>query len=121
MQSLSDCIGECASAGESHVYDGDTHLKFLKSGFWCAGYRFTVSDFDRSQNRTEISETGAHEVREQRVYETHLSGAERKKVNSFVLIRGESGEENKCVWEGTSFSFFFVVGGGIKRALKWHL
>lgn len=49
------CLGR-----KRHVYDGNTHMRFVKSSFLGAVFCFTLCDHDRLQKRIKISETGGY-------------------------------------------------------------
>lgn len=95
---------------ERHVCDGDSRLKFLKpelvSGYVCA----TLSMYDKSRNRIEISENGRYVLHEQRVYATHELGSEREMMSFSLLIWSESDEEKETWVKKVLLLFCCVVG-----------
>lgn len=78
-----------------HIYDGDTRVKSVKSGFVSEGFCSTSRDYDRSGNRINISETRGCVFHEHYVNAIQGFGAERKMIDSFVLMRDEYEEQKR--------------------------
>lgn len=65
-------------------------MKFERLGFVNGEFGPLLSTYDRSRTRIKVLDTGDCVLHEQRVSGTHEFGAEKKKLDSFVFIRGES-------------------------------
>lgn len=76
MQSLAECVREFISVEERREYDGDISIEAVNPVFVGGGFCL-LSNYDRSQNMTETSETGGSLLHEQRVYVSCESDAER--------------------------------------------
>lgn len=85
-------------------------MKFLKSRFMSGGFFPASSDYDRSRIRTENFETGSSVLHEQKVYATHEFGAEKRMMESYVLVRDYSDEEKKISVGRVTLLFSCVVG-----------
>lgn len=70
-------------------------MLFVKSRFVSKGIPLTLSSYDSSGSRTQISRTGCYFMNEQRAYVSHEFGGERNMMASCVLIRAESDEKEE--------------------------
>lgn len=70
-------------------------MKLVNSGFVSGKACSNLNGYDRLRNRIKILQTAVYVLHEQRVYGTHDSGAERKLVNSFLLIKSEGSREKE--------------------------
>lgn len=76
-----------------HLYDETARTVFVKSGFLSREFCSSLNEYNRLQNRIEISEIKGSVRLEKRLYATHESGAEKKMVNSFVTMRTKTEAE----------------------------
>lgn len=94
-------------------------MKLVKLLFVVAEFCRTLSDYDRLRNTIKIPETGIYVFSEQRVYASHEFGTEKKMMNSFAPIIGES-DEKKEIWVRIVLMLCRYVVREIRKALKWH-
>lgn len=111
LVSFAKCVREWICVGDAHVCDGDIGMVFVKSGFIKGGFCPSLNDYDRDLNMIKIPESRGCVLHEQRVYANHEFGAQKKLLNSFVLIRGES-EGMEEVWVGKVLLLFRCVEKG---------
>lgn len=111
LQSFAKCVRVCVLVGGKHVYDGNIRMKFVNLGFVSRGCCCPLSDYNRSRSKIKITRNGGCLLHEQKVYATHESGAERKVMSSFALIRSES-EEEKKMWTGNVLLLFCCAVSG---------
>lgn len=64
-------------------------------GFASEGLCLILRDYNRPRKRNRVLETGDCVLHQQRVCGTHSPGAERKLMNSPVLVRDESDDKEE--------------------------
>lgn len=97
LQFLKEYVRENLLVERRHINDGDTRMKFRRSGVVSGKCCPTLSDDDKLRSRNSFSETRNCVLREPKMYVTHAFSAGRKTVSSFLLIRSESDEE-EVIW-----------------------
>lgn len=84
-------------ANIGYLCDGDVQAMFVRSGFIGRGYRPTLKTSGRAANNIRISRTEVYKMHEQKVCAILEFGAERKILNSFVAVGGDS-DEGEEIW-----------------------
>lgn len=87
FQSIAECVRACFLVERRPVCDGDSCVEFLQSGFVDRQFCSTLSDYEKSQNKIKLSETGVCLLHEQKMCTSYELGAEKKIVSSNVLIK----------------------------------
>lgn len=109
LNSFAKCTKEWVLVDRSRVYDEDTRMMVLKSGFISAAFCRTLKTSDLGVNKSRISRTEGCGWHEQRVYASREFAAERKMLNFIVVLRGEGDEEEEIlVAMVLSFCRYFV-------------
>lgn len=99
LQSFAECVKKCAAVRGRDVYTDDICTNLVESVFWSGGVCPTLTDYDTSRNKANVSKTEDCELQELKVYETHGFDTGKKMINSSVLTRRESDKE-AAIWKG---------------------
>lgn len=114
-QSSAKCAKECVLVDIRHVSDGDTGRLFVKSVFASKRFCYTLRVYATFRNKIKVSETAECVLRDQRVYADHKSGADRKMMNSFVLLI-DGRKDVKEIWKGNgTVTVSLSCGGGYRK------
>lgn len=84
---------ECVLIDRSNVCDGDDRIVFVKFEFQTEGCCSSLKDYYRAANQIGISRTEDCKMHEHRVYASREFDAERRALNSFVVMRDKGIDE----------------------------
>lgn len=83
------CVRERMYVDGLRGFDGDVRILCVQSGFLSAIFCPSSQDYDRAWNVLTALTVKGCVKRDQMVYGNPEFGAQEKKLNSFVLIRGK--------------------------------
>lgn len=87
------------------VFSGDERMVLVKSRFINEKLRYSIDDYGGALNVLRAWRTEGCALCEQKAYADQKSGAQKKLLNLFVLMRGESNGMDR-VWVGKGLLLF---------------